>query len=520
MTALGYARISIEDQSTNSLPGQVERITAYCQRNSLQLVKVFIDNGQSAFNFQRREWKEVEQFLKDHKEVKYLVVDTMDRFSRANLVDALQKMDQIQRRTGVKILSVSDPVDLDIEDFGTDLRRVMELMFANYELKRIRKRTSDGIYQAMSTGKWVNNAPYGYKNARDPEGRPTLQIDEEKAYAVRMIFRQFLAGRQLDEIRKHVASAGFKLKGNSAIRRILENPAYAGLINLPKHGHNAPRSVKGLHIALITETDYWMAQNLLGSKKRALQRQDQVFLKGVIRCHCGQVLSSDLAQGKKKKYSYYLCRIHRKNISAIKLHDQFHQILDLLSLPQDVIQETAQALRLKIDEKLGSKGGDLMRANLGLQKIQDRIAATQEKYLAQPDISEKVYAKVMAGLKADEARLQEQVNELSSNSRDYYQMMEDLLARLTNLREIFQEMSLVRKTMFVRTIFGESMWYQDGIIRTPYLHPLFRHNELVLKAKGLLEIQQPSFDLGETPGRRANGSLFEHLTELWEVLVA
>jgi site-specific DNA recombinase len=90
MQAVGYARISIHDQSQNSLPGQVDRITQYCQRNGLTLHKVFIENGQSAFNFARKEWKDLEKYLKEHKEVNHLVIDTMDRFSRANLADALQ----------------------------------------------------------------------------------------------------------------------------------------------------------------------------------------------------------------------------------------------------------------------------------------------------------------------------------------------------------------------------------------------------------------------------------------------
>ncbi len=499
MDCVGYARISIEDQSTNSLPGQVERITAYCQRNNLELAQVFIDNGQSAFNFNRREWKEVESFLKANRQIKYLVIDTMDRFSRANLVDALAKMDEIQRRTGVKILTVSDPVNLDIEDFGTDLRRVMELMFSNYELKRIRKRTSDGMYQAMRSGKWISGAPYGYKNVRDQDGRPTLQIDEDKAYAVRMIFRQFLAGKQLDEIRRHITSAGFKLKGNSAIRRILENPAYAGLIKLPGHGHNAPTVVKGLHTAIITENQYWTAQSLIGAKKRGIQRKESVYLKGAIRCHCGLLLSSDLAQGKSKKYSYYLCRVHRKNISAIKLHRHMDEVLEMLALPPDAIAVKAERLRAMIAEKMDGKGGDLMRANLALQKLQDRIAATQEKYLTQPDISEKVYSKVMTGLKADEARLQEQVAELSAGTQDYYQVMEEVLSKLSDLKALFHSFTTIRKTMFLKVVFGEMLWYEGGIIRTPYLHPFFRHNELKLKEKGLLEIQQPSFNLGVTP---------------------
>ena len=104
MDAIAYCRISIIDQSSNSLPGQKAEITAYCTRNNLNLVKIFTDNGQSAFNFDRKEWKEVEAFIKKTPSVKYLVISAIDRFSRANLAEALMKMDNKLRSVAIHLL--------------------------------------------------------------------------------------------------------------------------------------------------------------------------------------------------------------------------------------------------------------------------------------------------------------------------------------------------------------------------------------------------------------------------------
>ena len=499
MQAIGYARISTADQSTNSIPGQIDRITSYCKRNGLTLVQIFTDDGQSAANFDRRQWHDVEAIIKKNRDIKYLIVDAMDRFSRADIADALVKMNEIQRRTGVTILTTSDPVTLDIDDLGTDIRRIMELVMANYELKRIRKRTSQGIYQAMASGKWVSNAPYGYINARDTTGRPTLKIDDEKAYAVRLIFRKYISGEQLDDIRKHVASAGFTLKGNSAIRRILENPVYAGLISLPANGHEPPRMTKGLHAGIITEGDYWIVQDMLKRKARGLQSREGVYLKGGLRCHCGLILSSDKVKGKAKHYSYYLCRMHRKNLSAIKLNKQMDEILDLLSFSEETAKTISEGLRAMIDEKAGNKGGDLMRANMALQKVQQKILEADEKYLTTETVSERAYKKVIAGLKADEARLLQQIAELSSDTRDYYTVLDRIIDKLTNVKGSFHALPVNKRPQFLQVVFGPCLWYEDGTFRTPYIHPMFAYNELILKEKGLLEIQQPSFNLGVTP---------------------
>lgn len=519
--AVGYARISIEDQSQNSLPGQQDRIKAYCTRNNLTLHKLFTENGQSAFNFNRKEWKELETYLKDHKQITYLVIDSMDRFSRADLVDALAKMNDIQKRLGVKILTVADPITLDTEDFGTDLRRIMELMFSNYELKKIRKRTSDGLYQAMASGRWVNKAPTGYINQRDSDGKPGIVIDEEKAYLIRLVFRSYLGGMELEEIKKQASANGLKLQGNSAMRRILSNPLYAGMIQLPKNGNNPARLIKALHAPIVTENDFWLVQDRLNNKTRATQKNDAVWLKGALHCECGQRMSTDKAKGKSGKYySYYLCKVHRKNFSAVKMHAQMEDILQIISLPADSIIRITERLNELIEEKTMNKGGDLMRAKLNLQKINDKISATQERFLLQPDISEKVYNKVMSELKADEHRMLHQIAELSQNTRNYHSMASELLPKLSNLKNVFTEMPLERKTAFLQLVFGKFLYYKDGSFRTPYLHPLFSHNTLELKQRGLLLVEQPSSNLGNIPGSSPYGSWAEHLEDLWDLLVA
>ena len=86
---VAYARISNEDQSNFSISGQVEKITEYCYRNNYHLVDTFIDEGQSAKDFDRKAWKRLENFLKlNHKHIDYFVVLKYDRFSR-NLQQAL-----------------------------------------------------------------------------------------------------------------------------------------------------------------------------------------------------------------------------------------------------------------------------------------------------------------------------------------------------------------------------------------------------------------------------------------------
>lgn len=517
--ALGYCRISTEDQSQNSIPGQIREVTAYCKRNNINLLKIFTDNGQSAFNFQRKEWKQVEQFLKENKSVRYLVITSMDRFSRANLVDALQKMDEIQKRTNVKILTISDPVDLDLDDFGVDLRRIMELMFSNYELKKIRKRTSDGLYQSMSTGRYVGKAPFGYKNARDVNGKPILLVDEERDYLVRMIYRMYLAGMELAEVRKHVDAHGFKMKGNSAVRRILTNALYAGIIQVPARNKRPALSVKAIHPPLIPEADYWAVQSRVNSKTIRVQKREEVFLRGVLRCsECGHVMTAGNSKGRHGKYYwYYLCKDHKKNLAAKKIHEQFYKILEHLKLPDASVKVIGEKLKSMISGKMDNRTGDLMKSKLSLQKVMDRIAATEEKYLATPDISETSYKRIITGLRSDETRLREQIAAISGTAKNYYSVLNDLLPKLSNLSELFYQWPLYKQHAFINLICSRCLTHDGLIYRTPSRFFLLMDNARVLKEKGLLLIEQPSFILETTPASSRTGTPVETFSELLEL---
>lgn len=507
--AIAYARISIEDQSTNSIPAQINSFYNYAEKNNLNLRRVFTDNGQSAFNFDRKEWKELERYLRDNKNIKYLVVYSMDRFSRANLADALRKMDDIQRRLNVKLLTITDPVHLDTDDMGVELKRIMELLFSNYELKKIRKRTSDGLNEARNEGRFMNLAPIGYKNARDTEGKPILIIDEEKAWVVRMVFRLYLRGMAPEEIRAQIKAAGVILKGNSAITRILSNPVYIGKIPIKKRKDSPAMLRPGLHTALVSEIDYWAVQDRLANRNNNRHKKEEVFLRGIIRCGqsgCGRLMTAGKSKGKKHHYWYYYCKDHKIYHSAIKTHKWFDEVLYHLSLSEELVVKAGERLDKVIKDKDKNRGGDLMRAKVALQKTQQKIDSVEEKYLLSPDLNPATYKKVITQLKADEARLQSQLLDLEAGAEKYYTLKNQLLPFLKGLKAEFHTWDLHRQQAFINLVFFRVLSYDGRLGRTPRISSVFAHNELKLKEKGLIEIDQPSGILGLTPVCSGDGN--------------
>jgi site-specific DNA recombinase len=81
--AIIYLRISTDRQSNYSIEGQQMHIRSWCERNNVEIIDVFTDEGFSARNFDRPDYKRLDIFIKQHyRTVDYLVVNSFDRFSR------------------------------------------------------------------------------------------------------------------------------------------------------------------------------------------------------------------------------------------------------------------------------------------------------------------------------------------------------------------------------------------------------------------------------------------------------
>jgi DNA invertase Pin-like site-specific DNA recombinase len=126
-TAIGYVRISKKDQSVYSLDYQQSHIQEYCIKHDLELMATFRDDGESSYSFDRPDYIALENFIKQHKgAVNYLSIVDHDRFSR-NISEALSKITYLEKKFGVKVLALSEPLNLDTSDPSIFLNRAFNI---------------------------------------------------------------------------------------------------------------------------------------------------------------------------------------------------------------------------------------------------------------------------------------------------------------------------------------------------------------------------------------------------------
>lgn len=498
MNAIGYIRISTKDQSRYSLEYQQTEVERYCERNQLKLLAVFKDNGQCSDTFDRPDWLALETFIREHKgAVRFLIIFDHDRFSR-NLPEALAKISSLEKKFGIRVIATNEAIDTDTTDPSVFLNRAFKYLIANHELIHIRKRTRMGIRQAMENGRFVNMAPYGYKNARDESGRGIILVDPAKSPLVQKIFADFISGDSLMTIFRSVKGLGFPAKGNSAIQRILERSVYAGLIKIVT-AEGKEKYIRAIHEAIIPEAQFWTAQRLLHPGRISRSRlTEEVPLRGLLKCWCGCSMTAGKSRGRSKYYTYYRCMKHGKNFSADMIHDKLRAVIAHLSLTPRQVAYIETAAKTKLENATIHRAALIEEKKKALAVVAEKLHRMEEKYM-NDEIETSTYKKWYPKFMADQSALQEEIKNLKTDQSDKWTQLIRLFPYLQDLSVIFDKADVVQKQALLKVWFKQSLIFDNGVFRTAWINPAFAHNCVVLKEKGLLEVEEKGEMTGETP---------------------
>ena len=278
--AVIYARFSGENPHQESIEAQVAECTAYCQRQNYIIVKTYVDEALSGTESTKR--KSYNAMLADARKGIFDVV-------------IFHKIDRNARN------------EIDYYRF----KQQIILLGLTYEYAA----------QSQFLG---GTPPYGYKIV-DKQ----YVINEDEAPAIRLIFREFLAGRSYVQILDQLAAANYhtrsgRLFGKNSLHDILRNQKYCGTYmynrvakrpNGSRNNHAAPSENtiinRGAIPAIISEEDFAMAQQVLNTRRNKqgmFKAKHEYLLSGLMRCgECGSSYTGRVQSSHGKKYFYYIC---------------------------------------------------------------------------------------------------------------------------------------------------------------------------------------------------------------------
>lgn len=172
---LAYYRVSSEGQEDNtSLDNQKQRVRAYCQAMEIELVDEYQDVETASGKATRDGFDAALAALESDESLSGLIVYDIDRYFR-NCGEGLRTFEKHFKSNGHQLISIRQNFDTSTDEGWMALG--MFLLFAEYELRKITRRTREGVDAARSAGWFAGGqVPYGY----DP-----VFVEEANRYALK-----------------------------------------------------------------------------------------------------------------------------------------------------------------------------------------------------------------------------------------------------------------------------------------------------------------------------------------------
>lgn len=510
--AITYLRFSSAEQSHFSIERQEMITGSWMKHAQVDLIDCFEDRGYSATNFDRPDYKKLYAFVrKNYREIDYLVVSDLTRFSR-EAGDAINTVKSIQKTYGIRIVSAGRGNIYDCNDHNSFLMMGLEFLLGNVEnLKRMNDINS-GIYAAKAVKhRYIGaHAPFGYK--KEGRGKNTiLVIVEEEAAIIRYIYSSYLNNVSIATIAGSAKNMGLRGTKHDLIEMILRCPVYSSqqYVKAYKEEPGGLYPIKDQQPIIDLET-WTRVQEKINRKTRNMRYtvSDELPLRGVLHCHCGKLLTGAPSKGRHGKYFYYYkCHVSSKhnNISVKKSNDQFWRALGYMSLPEKMINSILLRAEQAMEARLSDRKRLLSARKAELEKVDTDLHNLERKWISD-QISKETYHRWSADFSKQHNYLKAQIERLSNNENVIYNLLRENLGKLSDLQAIFKMANTPQKHELIRKGFDDRLYYQDNVYRTPYIIPELAHNELILKDKGLLIIDKKGGNFAISPLSGGEGS--------------
>ena len=327
--AVAYCRFSSDRQNDASIEAQQRAIQKYADENGITIIEWYIDKAQSAKNDHRINFQRMKK-ESDVLNYSKILVHKMDRFSRNILI--FLEYEKAYQEKGIDLVYVAQP------EMNNNYVKLIYASMAEQFLDNLSAEATKGMIINAEKGKRNGGAaPYGYKlvtqhdefgnEMRSKHGHLVhkVEIDQENAEAVKIIFQMTIDGYTRAEIIKTLTQKGFTKNSKknfgkpftgTAIDNILRNERYTGVYNF--HYNTGTRSkpkydtirVTNEFPQIITKETFETAQKILKARihRPPCNAEEEYLLTGKIICgECKAQYNGMRCKRHGKMYVYYKC---------------------------------------------------------------------------------------------------------------------------------------------------------------------------------------------------------------------
>lgn len=426
MKGVIYCRVSSKDQvEGTSLDSQELACRDYARRHGIEVVQVFVEEGESAKFADRTQLLELLNFCRQRGQgIDVLLVWKVDRFARN--VEDHYTIKAALKKLGVRVVSVTEPIQ---EDPNGKLLETILAGFAQFDNDIRALRTRQGMQQRIREGIWPWHPPLGYLPPRIGKKTQPDQPDPSSFAAIKKAWRLVATGayRKADIVRLLRSWDVLAYRGRPVTPQTLDhmfaNPYYAGVLRDPWSGEEHP----GRQVPMVSKAEFACVQDVLANWSRSAphHRLNETFpLRGHVRCPtCQSLMTGYFAKGKRKLYAYYKCfarscPTRTKSYSAAAVNEEFSGFLTDTAVPhywaKDIVRELVEAYADSTDHlrlAVTNMQREIETVNRQLHELISMRAArlvTDEEFAVQSEQFRRVRSQLQARMSSVQPSLSEQ----------------------------------------------------------------------------------------------------------------
>ncbi len=294
-TAVIYARYSSDNQTEQSIEGQLRVCEQFAKNNEILILNTYIDRAMTGTNDNRPAFQ---QMIKDSnkKEWDFVLVYKLDRFSRNKYEATIHK--KTLRDNGVKLQSAMENIPDTPE--GIILESLIEGMNQYYSAE-LAQKVKRGMRETRIKGYFQGGKiPYGYKL----DGRKLI-IDETASEIVQYMYNQYANGVYVSQIIRNLTNKGILYKGKpfatNTVYKILKRELYTGIYkkNDETYTNMFPQIIPQ---DLFDKVKAKQKTNHYGTRS---VRKTYIFKNKLVCGYCGKPISAECGTSRNGNKSYY-----------------------------------------------------------------------------------------------------------------------------------------------------------------------------------------------------------------------
>ncbi len=364
-----------------SLEFQEDACREYARTHHIPVLKVFVEQGESAKFADRTQLLELVDFCRTQKgSVQVLIVWKVDRFAR-NVSDHFSVKATLLKY-GVRVASVTEPIDQNPEG------KLMETIlagFAQFDNDIRALRTVQGMHKKLVDGIFPWKAPLGYRSA-DRNGGKKIQPDvpDEPLFGLlKKAWKEFATGAYTKaQILRLMHTWGVTtgkgaLLTPQSLDQFFRNPYYTGTLVDPWSGVD----YEGKHIAMVTRADFARVQEIIRRRNHALphiRHREEFPLRGSVRCPaCQRYMTAAFSRGRSRRYSYYNCANRtctaRKSYPASTVYEEFESFLNAIAPKPEALEKLDKHIAQEIETRLEASKATTARRETQLKRLKNQL---------------------------------------------------------------------------------------------------------------------------------------------------